>query len=212
MQGTGPGRTAGLTGDGDPLRVAAEGGNILFYPLAGFAHIVQGIVAGSAAALFCQIRVGEEAQEAQTVVDGHNNNILPSGKACAVADHLAAASGHHAAAVNPDEYRQLVLRGLGGGPHIQIQTVLLILGGSQELGNAMNIGRGFGHLHDMLYGSGGISRRLPDAPPAAGILRLAEAILTDGGRRIRDALEHLQSSVCVTLQPALTDLYSGSIK
>ena len=156
--------------------------------------------------------MGEEAQEAQTVVDGHNNNVLPPGKARAVADHLAAASGHHAAAVDPDEYRQLVLRGLGRSPHVQIQAVLLILGGSQELGNAMNIGRGFGHLHDMLYGSGGISRRLPDAPPAAGILRLAEAILTDGGRRIGDPLEYFQPSVCVALQPALTDLYSGGIE
>lgn len=47
-------RTAGLTGNGDTIRVSAEGGNVVFDPLARLAHIEQRIVAGASVALFGQ--------------------------------------------------------------------------------------------------------------------------------------------------------------
>ena len=208
MERSGSGRPAGLSGHGDPVRIPAELGDVVLHPLAGLPHIVESVVAGGPAALGRQIGMGEESQKSQTVVDGDDDRVLPPGKAGSVAHHLAAAARHHAAAVNPDEYRQLVLRGFRRGPYVQIQAVLLILRGSQKLGNAMHVGGHFRHLHHLLDGCGGILGGPAHAPPAAGILRAAEPQRADGRRGIRDSLVYLQLSLRITLKPSLrhTDL------
>ena len=118
MEGTGTGRTAGLAGNGDAVGVAAELGDVFLHPLAGLTHIVQGVVAGGTTGFFRQLGMGEETVEAQAVVDGDNDDILPLGKAGAVADHFAAGACHHAAAVDPQEYGQFVIGTLGGGPDV----------------------------------------------------------------------------------------------
>ena len=114
--------------------------------------------------------------------------------------------------MNPQEHRQLVLRTPGGGPDIQVQAVLLILGGGQELGYAVDIG---GHLrifHHLLNGSGGILGGPPDSPPAARGLGLPEPALPHRGCGIGDALEHLQISLHAALEPALGHLNLGIFK
>ena len=71
--------------------------------------------------------MSKESEESQTVADGNYNDVLSLGKSNAVAYDFTAASGYHSAAMDPDEYRQLVFFCLGRCPDVQIQTVFLIL-------------------------------------------------------------------------------------
>ena len=203
MERAGPRRAAGLSRHGDPVRVSAEPGNVLLHPLASLAHVIERIVAGGSPALGGEIRVGEEPQEAQAVIDGDHHHILPFGEARPVAHHLASAARHHAAAVDPEEHGQLVLRRLRRGPDVQVQTVLLVLGGRQELGHTVDVGGRLRQFHDLLDGGCGILGSPAYAPPAARVLGMTEPQRAHGGRRVGDPLEDFQPVLRVALEPPL---------
>ena len=150
--------------------------------------------------------MGKKAQKAQPVVNGDDYHILAACKTGAITDNFAAGTGHHAAAMDPDEDRQPGIWGLGRRPDIQIQAILFILGRCQELRNPMDVGRRFRILHDMLDRRSRIRGGLSHTAPAARILRMPKPQRTHRGCRIGDALEDFQLSFSITLEPALRHL------
>ena len=116
----------GLACQGDLVRVASEGGNVLPHPLQGEDLVQDAVVAGHTLGVFpFQIRVGEEAEHVHPVVDGHQHHAF-FGAAFPVELLLRAAAVHERPAVDPEQHRQL---GAGfsvcRGPDVQVQAVLV---------------------------------------------------------------------------------------
>ena len=118
MERAGARRAAGLSGYGNSFRVSAKLRNIFFYPTAGLTHVEQGIVAAASATLFCQLRMGEEAEKIQPVVDRNNDHIPTACKAGTITYDLTSASCNHAAAVYPEKYRESIRGGFCGSPDV----------------------------------------------------------------------------------------------
>ncbi len=75
-----------------------------------------------------QLRVGEEAEGVDPIVDGDKDNS-PPGHVLAVELLLAAGAVHEGPAVNPEHHRQLIAgSGALRGPDIQVQAVLAVGG------------------------------------------------------------------------------------
>ena len=120
----------GLPRQGDGVRVAPKGGDVLLDPVQGENLVENAVVAGDAfLCLLLQGGVGEEAKGVHPVVDGHQNHAL-FGKALAVKLLFRAAPVQKGAPVNPKEHRQPGLgRGGGRGPDVQVQAVLAFVVG-----------------------------------------------------------------------------------
>ena len=101
-----------LAEDGDVLRVAAEGRDVALHPLQRRDLVHQAVVADRLARPggLGQRRVGEVAERAQPVVDGHHHHAV-AGEVLAVID--PARAGPVAAAVDPDHHRRAPLAAFG---------------------------------------------------------------------------------------------------
>ena len=74
-------------------------------------------------ALFGEFLMGEEAENALTVVGRYANDAF-LGDGRAVVTGLASRAGHQSATIEIDEYRQGIGSGLGGSPDIEVEAIL----------------------------------------------------------------------------------------
>ena len=111
-QGTNAHGACGLAEDGDVVRVAAEGANVVLYPLQSRKFVQQAVVAaGAMFRLGAQCRVGEKSPRSKAVVDAHYDHTL----ACqlgAVEDRRMGKSNAMGATMEPNHHRQRLL-GMG---------------------------------------------------------------------------------------------------
>ena len=117
--------TGALAEDGDMLRVSAKGLDVVLDPLQSGNLVHEAIV--SALALFGrEFRMAQEAQRAQAVIDGYEDDS-PLGPLVSVHGHFIPIAVHEGSAVNPQSHWKL---GFGPAhsafrcPYIQVQAVL----------------------------------------------------------------------------------------
>ena len=113
---------AGLTEDRHVVGVTAEGGDVVAHPFQGHHQIHLAVVAGAAVAAFlAEFRMGDVAERAQPVVDGHQHHAL-LGKAVRVVVLLrVGGQDRERTAVEPDHHRQVV--GVLGRGDVEVQRV-----------------------------------------------------------------------------------------
>ena len=125
------GCTCALSKDCDIVRIATKLCDILMYPFQGRHLVVCTIVARCPVWVFCrQFRVGEEAEDAQAVVDGDENHT-PFSPGITVHRNLMAITVEIGPAMYPESHRQFARRisdGICWCPNVQIQTVLALHG------------------------------------------------------------------------------------
>ena len=101
------------------------------YPFQGSHLVVCAVVARCAVGILCrQFRVGEESEDAQTVVDGDENHT-PFSPCIAVHRYLMTVAVEIGPAMYPESHGQLARRisdGIRRCPDIQIQAVLALHG------------------------------------------------------------------------------------
>ena len=112
----------GLTKDGDVVRVATKGFDVVAHPGERRNLIQRAVVAGGTVRVFCgEIRVGQESIQSQPIVDAYQHNTI----ACQAGALVGPAAGPElvAAAVNPEHDRQRTAA-LRGRDDVQGQAVL----------------------------------------------------------------------------------------
>ena len=131
-----------------------------------------------------ELRMGQKAQRAQTIVDGHENDA-PAIEALSVELRLSACAAEASAAVHPEEDWELLSGVLGGGPDVQIQAVLTAR--VDVLEEFASIERFV--VADGLLGNGAKFGAQAHALPGLHRLGCAPAQRTHRWRRVGDALE-----------------------
>lgn len=166
------GGAGGLTGDGDLLRIAAEGPYIFLHPFQCGGLIEEAIVAGGVMGGFgCEGRVSEETEDPEAIVDGYRDDAFCR-RAFAVVTIFGAVAGDVAAAVEINEDgKELFTAGCFGGlPDIKIETVFAGAGGAEL------------HIAEdgKLFGFGSEVAGFAYALPVGRGLGFAPAKITDG--------------------------------
>ena len=110
--------------DRHPARVPSEGSDVALHPLEGRDLVEQRVVARRAVlGLRGQRRMGEQAEDVEAVVDGHDHHAL-AGEVGAVVQRLGSASGDVGAAVDPHHDGGEVVTAEVRGPDVEIEAVL----------------------------------------------------------------------------------------
>ena len=119
-KGLGTDGAGGLTKDGNVIRIAAKGADVLSYPGQGSNLIPDAQVIH----IFSHPWVAEKAENINAVVDGDKNNASPT-EDLAVKLNFMAETVVKGAAMNPERYRKI---SLGTGcwcPDVQVQAVFI---------------------------------------------------------------------------------------
>ena len=193
---------AGVAADGHVLRVAAEGRDVVMYPVHSHHQVRDAHVAGvpELLAVVLQIEVGDDVQP---VVDGHEDHVPVVSHAEAVeGDLLEGVAAEEAAAVDPDEHGLLLPRGALGGPDVQVLAVLALLFQHMEA-PIVEEGVGLQHLH----GHGTVLVSVLDAGPGLDLLRHMEALCPG----IVDAHEDVHVAVGHAPELPLFGLHDGPL-
>ena len=112
-----------LSADGDPVGIAAKGRDVPFYPEQA-RLLIQTAEIGRCVRVFRrQLRMRQKTEHVDAIVYRHHDNAAP-GQTLAVKFHLRGVAALERAAEIPDIDRELLVSRDGGGPDIQIQTVL----------------------------------------------------------------------------------------
>ena len=113
---------AGLAEDRHVIGVTAEGGDVVPHPFQGHYQIHLAVVPGAAVAAFlAEVRVGDVAERAQSVVDGDQHHAL-FGEAVRVVVLLGiGGQDRERATVEPDHHRQVF--GVLGRGDVKVQRV-----------------------------------------------------------------------------------------
>ena len=181
--------TGALAHDGQVVRIAAESRDVVVNPLDRRQLVINALVSGAAVAiLFGQGRMGEEAQQAEAVIDGHEDDaaLCPG---FPIESRIIAAAAGVCATVDPQGDRKFSRRladRFGRRPDIQEEAVFT--GRRQRLDLELFIVEGTGLTAALDRRSAEGVRHL-DAFPRDDGLRGFPAEITDGRSRIRDALE-----------------------
>ena len=118
--------TSRFAHDGDAVRVAAEGLDIVLHPLDGSHLVHETIVAGTLIGGFLgKLRMSEEAEDAFTIVGCDGDDSLAR-HCIARISRFASATGHQSSTVEINQNRQMLLHGLCRSPDIQIETILAV--------------------------------------------------------------------------------------
>ena len=174
--------TGGLAGDGDIVRVPAEGRDIALDPAQRFDLIEEAVISGNTLGrLRAQFRMREKAERADPIIDRYDHQAL-LGHPGAVIDGRCAAAPDQRATVNPHEHGGS-FRALRG-PDVKREAVLAH---GRKLFVVDRIGRGPGLG---LKAGGPELRRVAHADPGWGSPRGLPAQRAHRGGRIGDALEH----------------------
>ena len=192
---------AGVAADGDVLRIAAEGGNVLVNPLHCRHQVgntgVSGVLEFLAVVLQVHMR-----QNVQPVVDGDKDDVSVVRQVEAVeGDLLKGIAAEEAAAVNPDKHSLLLPVQRFGGPDVQILAILAF-----QLQHMQAPVVGEGVRRQNLLGNGAVTVSILDALPAGNFLRHVEAF----GVGIFHTHEDVDIAVGHTPQLTLLGLYDRS--
>lgn len=113
----------GLAKDGDALRVAAEGRDVVLDPLQGEALVEVASVLGALG----DLRGVGEAEDVGAVVDGDDDNVLGDGEGAAVVDGQAGGAELEVAREDPEHDGLLGGRGRGGRREdVEVEAVLAL--------------------------------------------------------------------------------------
>ena len=173
------GRACRLAGDGHAPGVSAEGRDVLLHPAQRRGLIEQPVVARCVVRrLLRQFRVGEEAEDAEAVVNGDGHDAA-AGHALAVVARLGAVPGHEPAAVKIDEHRQPLSARRGGRPDVEVEAVF-----AHPVGAEAHVAED-GVLHAARAELDGLAH----ARPALDGLRRLPTLVARGRLREGDALK-----------------------
>ena len=118
--------TGGFAEDGHVVRVAAECRDVVLHPLQRRDLIVQPLVARSAVGGFrAERRVGEEAEQTQAVVDGHQHHAVPR-QLLTIVEGCARRAHDEAAAVDPHHHWAPFVGLARASPHVEIEAVFVL--------------------------------------------------------------------------------------
>src|SRR5204863_8898998 len=116
-------RTSRLTGDGHSAGIAAETGDVLLHPTQRGVLIEKSIIARRfVRRLPSQLRQREEAEYAQPVVDGDDDDAL-AGHALAVVAGFRPVAAYEATAIKINQHGKPFSIRPGGRPDVEIETV-----------------------------------------------------------------------------------------
>jgi hypothetical protein len=159
--------------------VAAEGFDVALHPFERGNRIHHSVVAGGiAAGLARELRVREEAESAEAIVQRDDDGAFLR-QTLAVVTGLRARAAREAAAIDPDHDGSAIVRRIGRRPNVQIKAIF----SGRRWCRAARPTRAA--LHAARAEFGGIA----NAVPAGGRLRRLPAVLADRRRRERDAFE-----------------------
>ena len=112
--------TSRFAHDGDAVRVAAEGLDIVLHPLDGSNLVHETIVAGTLiGGLLGELRMGEESEDTLTIVGCDGDDALAR-HCIACISRFASAASHQSSAVEINQNRQMLLHGLCRSPYIKV--------------------------------------------------------------------------------------------
>ena len=116
-----------LAEDHDVVRVAAELGDILLDPLQGLDLVEDTVVAGHTVRAFGgELRVGQEAEHTEAVVDGHEDDVLLA-PGLGIELRLGTPAFAVTATMDPEGHGELLVGLAGGlGPDVQVEAVLAV--------------------------------------------------------------------------------------
>ena len=200
-EGVDAGGPGGLSGKGDPGRVAAEGRDIVPDPFQGPDLVQQTVVArGPVGGLGSQGLVGQETEDTQAVGAVDHHDPLP-GQGLAVVLAVGWLAGGHGAAVDVEQDRQA--GGISGRlPDIEIEGVLahgldpVVCQAELVSVIAEDLHQGVHHrMVPGLHGHGGKGVADPDALPGLRGLGFLPAQLPHRGLGIGDARVDLHGPV-----------------
>jgi hypothetical protein len=117
------GGAGGLAEDRDVVRIAAERRDVLLHPLQHGDRVTERLVARRVAArLLRQLRVREEAERAEAVVEVDEDDSL-LGEVLTVVVRAVAAAFAVGTAEDPDHHRTPLVGAIGGSPQVEVETV-----------------------------------------------------------------------------------------
>ena len=198
------GAARGLAEDRHVVRVAAELRDVPFDPLERRDLVEEAVVAGLAAGLLRQGRVGEVAKGAEAVVDRNQDHAL-AGERGSFVRRLVAPAEAQASAVDPDHDGPRLIAVASRRPHVQEQAVL----GRFRQGHT-----GHHRQNGALRTDGAELRRVARAAPLRRRLRRLPAQFSDRRRREGNAAVDGQAGVRIedlALQLAGVDLDDGGV-
>lgn len=106
-----------------PLRIATETGDVSSNPLQPRNHVQKAVVAGRVAVTFsAQLWVRQKAEHPKTVADGDHDNAFLR-QPLPVVQLLGWSACREAAAVDPDHYREFLVRAFGRSPDVEKQAI-----------------------------------------------------------------------------------------
>jgi hypothetical protein len=111
-----------LAEDRHVVRVAPEGRHVVLDPLQRGHHVEQAEVAADVAVFRCHAGMRQEAEHAQPMVGGDEDDVLLH-EVVSVMPRLGCRTGLKPAAVNPDHHGPRRRGGGGRRPDVQVQTI-----------------------------------------------------------------------------------------
>ena len=192
-----------LSADGDVFRVAAKGRDVALHPAGACLLVEVAEVCGRIRLLRGDIRVAQEAEGIQPVVDRHHHNAATR-QPLAVKLHLGGMSHLQAAAEIPHIYRQIPGLGSSGSPYVQVQAILAHLyvrvDGPFSGVDVVHVKRRY-----ILHGDGFEVEAVQHTVPVRAGLRGTPAVFAHGGRCKGNAFVGRDARVCrrKTANPAV---------
>ncbi len=183
-------RAGRLAEDGDAVRIAAEGRDILLHPLQRRDLVEDALVAVDLA-LGGQFGMREEAEDAQTIVQRHHDDAVTR-HVHAVIERLLGRTAVIAAAMDPYHDRKRLALGLRRRPDVEVEAVFAF--GEGDPGRRLPAG-----LRE--------SRRRAHARPRHDRLRRAPAQIADRRRGIGDAEPDAHAVLACAFDQAALDVY-----
>ena len=177
-------RSRRLAENRDLSRISAEVRDVRPNPLERSDVIHQPVVSrGAPVRLLGQLRMGEESEHSQAVVDGHQDHAF-LGQFLPVVQRHRAGTVPEASAVDPNHYRQPVGSGFGRRPHVQIEAVfvapgLLRVGAQRLYAGSAELVR-FSHAFPIRDGTGRVPAQAADG--RGGIRNTFERVDSGCGR------------------------------
>ena len=183
----------GLSGDRYFFRIPAESGNVPLHPFQACLLIQVAEVGRRVRLLAADLRMGQEAQRSDAVIDRNHNNT-PSCNTLPVKFHFRRITALEAAAEKPHKHRQLFACFFCVRPYIQIQAVLAH--GNLRIHMPLPAVNIICQSRNPLHGDRRKAAAVADAHPVFAGLRRAPAVPARWRGSKRNALKRRNPWVC----------------
>ena len=164
--------------------IAAEAGDIVAHPLERGDDVEQARAARERKVGSHRIAEIGVAKHVEPMIDGHDHDVVRVRETGAVEDAAGAGAAGKSAAVQPDHHRAFASILQAGRVDVQHEAVFALLSGRS--GGGARVAPG-------LRRGGAEGERVAGTGPRDGPTRRHEAILSAGGRAVRNALEHIHA-------------------